>query len=249
MEMLINYILKGIFLPPGGFIFLLIAGLLLLRKFRRTATGLLSVTVIAMYITSTSVFADWLTRKLETYPALDQQTIINSGADAIVVLGAGRYPGAPEYGGDTVSGKALDRLRYGVRLHRITGLPMIVSGGSVFGEASPEAELMKQSLKDDFRISLVWAEGKSRNTAENAFFTKDLLDKHGVKKVFLVTHAWHMPRSVEIFQHAGVDVIPAPTKFSTNTGNKILRWLPNSFKGTRMALHEIIGRLWYRLRY
>lgn len=249
MEILFNYILKGIFLPPGGFIFLLIIGLLLLRKFRRTAAGLLSVTVIAMYITSTSVFADWLTRKLETYPALDQQTVINSGADAIVVLGGGRYADAPEYGGDTVSRFALERLRYGASLHRTTGLPMIVSGGSVFGEALSEAALMKQSLQDDFRITLVWTEDKSRNTAENAFLTKELLDKHGVKKIFLVTHAWHMPRAVEIFQRAGIDLIPAPTKFTTEKNDRLLDWLPDSFKGTRWVLHEIIGRLWYRLRY
>ncbi|MDH5594185.1 MAG: YdcF family protein [Gammaproteobacteria bacterium] len=178
---------------------------------------------------------------------------MNNKADAIVILGAGRYSGAPEYKGDTVSEPGLTRIRYGAFLHKKTGLPIITTGGTGFAKkgATSEAQLMKSSLQEDFGISSVLTEDESLNTAGNAFFTKQLLDKHGFKRVFLVTHAWHMPRSVNVFMINGIDVIPAPTAFEKtgHRGGKLLDWFPDSLENTRWALHEIIGLLWYKLRY
>ncbi|MDH5191219.1 MAG: YdcF family protein [Gammaproteobacteria bacterium] len=253
MEIFFNYILKGIFLPPGGLIFLLFIGLLLLRKNRKTGITILSVTVLTFYIISTPFFSSSLIGLLETYPALTHQQIMNNKADAIVILGAGRYSGAPEYKGDTVSEPGLTRIRYGAFLHKKTGLPIITTGGTGFAKkgATSEAQLMKSSLQEDFGISSVLTEDESLNTAGNAFFTKQLLDKHGFKRVFLVTHAWHMPRSVNVFMINGIDVIPAPTAFEKtgHRGGKLLDWFPDSLENTRWALHEIIGLLWYKLRY
>lgn len=253
MEIFFNYILKGIFLPPGGFIFLLFFGLFLLRKKRKTGITILSLTLITFYIVSTPVFSTYLIGLLETWPALTDQQIATEKADAIVVLGAGRYSNAPEYQGDTISEYGLVRIRYGAFLHKKTGLPVITTGGTGFATAgSPsEAQLMKQSLQNDFGITHVLTEDKSLNTAGNAHFTRQLLDKHDFKRVYLVTHAWHMPRAVDVFKKNGVDVIPAPTGFEKTgaPGETLLDWFPGSLENTRWALHEMIGRLWYKLRY
>ena len=61
-------------------------------------------------------------------------------AGAIVVLGGGRYDEAPEYGDDTISLAGLRRVRYAAVLQRRTGLPVLVSGGSVYAEPLPESE-------------------------------------------------------------------------------------------------------------
>ena len=52
---------------------------------------------------------------------------------AIVILGGGVRRHAAEYGGDTLGQLTLERVRYGARVARLTGLPVLVSGGSVFG--------------------------------------------------------------------------------------------------------------------
>ena len=253
MEIFFNYLLKGVFLPPGGFVLLFFIGLVLLCKKRKTGITLLSITLVAFYVVSTPVFSTYLIGQLENYPALNDKQIISEAADAIVVLGAGRYGDAPEYNGDTVSEPGLVRIRYGAFLHKKTGLPIITTGGTGFANAGApsEAQLMKHSLQEDFGISNVLTENESLNTAENARFSKKLLDKHNFKRVYLVTHAWHMPRSVAIFEANGINVIPAPTGFEkTGTvGEKLLDWLPSSLGNTRWALHEMIGLLWYKLRY
>lgn len=254
MEMLINYTLKALVLPPGGPIFVMLLGLLLLRRTRRAGVTLLSLGLALLYVFSMPAFSRALLAQLQTYPALDAARITAASAGAIVVLGGGRYPAAPEYGGDTVSDTALVRLRYGAYLQRRTGLPVVVTGGSVFGEAVAEARLMGQVLANAFRIDAVWEERASRNTAENAFLTKALLEPKGIRRVYLVTDATHMPRAVEMFRRAGLEVIPAPTAFATGADDGrtgILDWLPSSgaLSGTRFAFHEFIGRLWYRIRY
>ena len=252
MEILVTRSIESFLLPPGGVIVLLIIGLLLIRRYWYGATIAVGLALLGLYTLSLPVTADKLVRSLETYPALQAQAIQHSPAQAIVVLGAGRYPGAPEYGGDTVSSGGLERLRYAAHLHRLTGLPLVVTGGSPMGEALSEAVLMRDSLINDFHITEVWVEGQSRTTAENAFFTKSLLDTKGIQHIFLVTHAWHMARAVSIFKQAGLQVTPAPSIFATgHSSSDLLDWLPSApaLQTSSMALHENLGQLWYRIRH
>lgn len=253
MGILITRSLETLLFPPAGIIVLLVMGLLLIRRHRRSAASLITLALLGLYVLSLPLTASRLMRSLEIYPALQAQDLKNSAAQAIVVLGAGRYAGAPEYGGDTVSTGGLERLRYAVHLHKLTGLPLLVSGGSPFGEPVPEAALMKESLVSDFQITDVWVEDQSRTTAENAFFTKALLENKGIHHVYLVTHAWHMPRAVRIFEQAGLTVIAAPTLFSSAGGSQagLLNWLPGAeaLSHSCTALHEMAGMMWYRLRH
>jgi len=54
-------------------------------------------------------------------------------------------------------------------------------------------------------------ENDSENTAENAFYSAEILREKNIKTIILVTSAMHMPRSVALFEAQGLNVIPAPT--------------------------------------
>lgn len=174
------------------------------------------------------------------------------GVQAIVILGGGRSPDAPEYGGDTVSEYTLERLRYGARLARLTGLPILVSGGSVFGEEQSEAALMQQTLERDFGVKVKWVEGASRTTLENAQRTKALLTEAGIRRVYLVTHAWHMARAQWAFVETGLDAVPAPMGFTSVAKSDLtpLGYLPTSggLQSSALALRERIGFYWYKTK-
>ncbi|HSM98747.1 MAG TPA: ElyC/SanA/YdcF family protein, partial [Gallionella sp.] len=68
--------------------------------------------------------------------------------------------------------------------------------------------------------------------------------------IYLVTHAWHMPRSAEIFRRAGFEVVEAPTAYTTRYRTDLLSFLPQagSLYGSRIFMHEVIGLLWYRVK-
>lgn len=242
--------LEYLILPPGGLIILGLLGMFLWQRLLgRLLTGF---SLFALYLLCTPYMAAQLMQGLEDHPALSLKAARHSGAQAVVVLGGGRYEGAPEYGGDTVGRGLLERIRYAAHLARHTGLPVIPSGGSPFEEGPPEAWLARQVLEEEFQVRVAAVEDRSRTTHENARYTKELLEQRGIQRVLLVTHAWHMPRSMEVFRQAGVNAIAAPTYFEyrADTGNSILDWLPSTdgLQLSRIALHEYVGMLWYHIR-
>lgn len=167
---------------------------------------------------------------------------------AIVVLGARRYPEAPEYDfHDTVGPLGLERLRYAATLQRKTGVPILVSGGAPGGENTAEADFMKTVLTEDFHASVKWVERASRNTLENARFSQPILSAAGVKHVYLVTTAWHMRRALRAFEVAGIQVTPAPTGFQNLTRAEQERaYLPSAWGMhlTNLALRERLAYSW-----
>jgi len=76
------------------------------------------------------------------------------------------------------------------------------------------------------------------------------LQKAGIKKIYLVTHAWHMPRSADVFRRAGFEVVEAPAAFTTRYRVDLLAFLPRaeSLRDSKIFVHEVIGLLWYRVR-
>lgn len=253
MELIVVKVVAALVLPPGANIVLVIAALLLWPRARVLAGLLISVSFISLVLLSTPRFADALYEGLETY----EPRLPGAGAadtiGAIVVLGGGSSGNAPEYGGETISHGTLVRVRYAAKLQRETGLPILVSGGSVFGGTTPEAVLMGNALEDDFNAQVRWLEQRSRTTAENAKFTAAMLTGEGITAILLVTHALHMPRSVEVFERQGIRVYPAPTgfRYGVRKNAGLLDWLPSAgaLEKSQTALHEYLGRLWYAIRY
>lgn len=239
--------------PPGVVVVLAVLGLVLQIRRRSLGALLLWASVVLLLVMSMLITGNALLRGLEKsvvpLPPIDE--VRADGVDAIVVLGGGRAADQPQYGGDTVNRLALERLRYAARLQRATGLPILVSGGSVFGSRTPEAELMRQTLARDFQVSVDWIEDRSRNTMENAAYSRSILEAAGKKRIWLVTDAWHMPRAYWAFRRAGIDAVMAPTGFTPAAGDTLLDYLPSGEGLFRsgLALHERLGLFWYRLRY
>jgi len=253
MEVIIGKILATVTLPPGLNLTLALFGLLLRWRFYRTGTMLIFASFILLYIFSIPLFSTNLIRALQPDAALDVSTLTNSTAKVIVVLGGGRYPDAPEYREDTVSIETLARIRYGAYLQRKTKLPILFTGGNVYGgERVAEAVLMKKTLEESFIGVAHWVEDKSRTTYENASYTREMLAKEGIDEIVLVTHAYHMQRSIEAFEQSGFKVVPAPMGFvMPDTRPLIFQFLPdaNALRNTATVFHEGIGRFWYYLRY
>lgn len=256
MELVFTRLIEALLLPPGGLLLLWLIGLLLLL-WRRAGLGvsLLWLGCLGGYAMSTPLGAEALLRPLEDkYPPLTSNMISDADAGAIVVLAGGLYRVAPEFNGDdTVGDETLVRLRYAAHLHRMTRLPVVVSGGVIANESRSLAVAMAAVLRDEFGVTDVWLEAQSRTTAENAAFTKEVLAGKQVDRVFLVTHAAHMPRSVAVFRHVGLDIVPAPTRFYSrdpdHTAWRSMVPSAGSFELTRAALHEWIGQAWYALRH
>lgn len=153
----------------------------------------------------------------------------------------------------TVNSRTLERLRYAATLGRKTGLPILVSGGQVFKRNEPpESVLMAGVLEKEFNIAVRWQEGRSRNTAENALYSRILLQALNIDRIVLVTHAFHMSRALTEFKRVGFDVQPAPTGYlSTEENLSLLSFIPSAQALTvsSFVFHEYLGLLWYRLRY
>ena len=250
---LLQTLIQTLILPPGGPLLLAVVGLLVVRWRPLLGRAALVTGIVTLWLFSTPLIAYTLIDALQgQYPAIEPADVTG---DRIVVMGAGRNPDAPEYGHRDVPSKyALERLRYGVYLVRETGGQLILTGGRVYAhEEESEAMIAARLLAQDYNIGVVQLEEHSRNTCENALNTKRILELDGVSSVTVVTHAWHMPRSMWCFARAGIPAQAAPTAFVTPHGNEsgVFSVLPSAraLAHSRKAMHEVVGMLWYRVVY
>ncbi|ACM23270.1 Putative uncharacterized protein [Thermotoga neapolitana DSM 4359] len=228
----------GAFLVTPG-IFILI--LLLSAVFSRKGRWLFVLLATFLYV-------------LSSYPAeflflrpLEEDLIVPDGLPqngVIVILGGGVERNTKT--GDSLSDSTLRRILTGFQVHRKTGLPILVTGGSLSG-LEPEAIIMKEYL-----VSLgvpeknVLVENRSRNTYENAFFTKNLI---GDVPIVLVTDSIHMRRALYTFKKFFSEVVPYPAGCYFGTP-EFVDFLPSatSFYLNSRAIYEWIGLVWYNLR-
>jgi uncharacterized SAM-binding protein YcdF (DUF218 family) len=254
MELLIVKILSALVLPPGGNIVLAVAALALWRRLRLLAVILMSISLVTLYAFSTPRLSDLLFESVESFHPRLPGAALAKNVGAIVVLAGGRNTNAPEYGGETVSYPSLVRLRYAARLQRETGLPLLVSGGRVYEIAvTSESALIKDVLETELNARVRWLEEQSRTTAENASYSAELLRNEKITAIVLVTDASHMSRAVKAFENQGMEVHAAPTGHRGGQGGHagVIDWLPSSkaLDKSRIALHELLGRVWYAVRY
>jgi uncharacterized SAM-binding protein YcdF (DUF218 family) len=235
-------------LPPLSLVILLVAGLTVHRRHPRLAMSLILLSTTALYTLSTPWVGGLLQKSLEiSTPVAPSQSL---AADAIVVLGGGRRHDAAEYGSDTLNGLSLERLRYAAFLHRSSDLPILVTGGRPGGGAMSEGRIMQHILQSEYGISPQWVEDASLTTWDNARLSAVLLHRSGVRRIVLVTHAWHLRRAAPLFEAQGLSVIPAGIQFSSTRLDSVLDVLPTpaGLRDSTFALHEWLGILWYKLR-
>lgn len=253
MERAITDTLQLLLFPPGLFFTLGPFIWWVVKRYPTIRAKILWTTVAVAYVASCKGTGMLLLTALESYPATTPNQLIQQGVQAIVVLTGGMYTG-PEYGKPTTGGDSLPRLNYAVYLHRQTNLPIVIVGGKT-NEKQPVslARAMADTLRDEYAITQTILEERSRTTAEHALYLPPILADHGLHRVAVVTHAWHIPRAIEIFHRGGIDAVAAPTQFTF--GKSYGSWIyyilpsPDGMNVLDTALHEWAGRLWYRLRY
>jgi uncharacterized SAM-binding protein YcdF (DUF218 family) len=243
-RLLLTNFIAAFLLPPLNALAVLILGLVIQKRSPRLAKALILISVVLLWLLATPLVGGALKRSLEGSPV---SLVTMKQAQAIVVLGGGRDVDSPEYGEDTVGAATLLRLRFAVKLHRDTGLPLLVSGGKPDGGKLSEAETMRKVLTSEFNVPVRWLEEVSVNTNENARLSATLLKRDGIDSVLVVTQAWHMPRALNSFSKAGINAIPAPTSFRRNTFS-LLDLLPLGYEDSRQSMHEYLGLIWYQLR-
>jgi uncharacterized SAM-binding protein YcdF (DUF218 family) len=250
--MLISTAVRVLALPPFNLLVLIGIGLLWSRRKPRAGRLLATGALLLLILLCIPIVSNLLVRPLEnlTTPLASPE---NARAQAIVVLSGDEIPHAPEYGGANIPDYiGLARLRYAARLQHETGLPILVSGGTLTGESVDDSfgAAMASALREDFRTPVKWVEGQSENTAENALYSAKMLKLDGVQRVLLVTDAMHMPRAQLAFAQAGLETVAAPTMFFSLQQLKLESFLPSTegLRRSHYALYEWLGLIWYKSR-
>jgi uncharacterized SAM-binding protein YcdF (DUF218 family) len=148
---------------------------------------------------------------------------------------------------------AAERLTESLLLaRRLPSAKVIFAGGdgSILGAGSGFSSAVGDFLEEaGVARDRIILEGRSRNTFENAVFTRDLLQPKPGQHWLLVTSASHMPRAVGTFRQAGLDVIPWPVDYraSPNGYFKPFESLTVGLERTEGSLREWMGLAAYRV--
>lgn len=153
-----------------------------------------------------------------------------------------------------ISGQeAVERIITVAKLYNKNPKPIYITGGKVLEKAVSESSVYKKELIDlGIPEKDIILEEDSRNTKENAIYTKKLMKKNEHKRGILVTSAIHMKRSMEVFKDDEIIFYPFPCNFYGITKNRgIQSYIPNylNLKNFNSTLWEYFGIIYYRLRY
>jgi uncharacterized SAM-binding protein YcdF (DUF218 family) len=221
-----------LFMPLSLVLVFLLAGIIMLLFTRKqiAARIFLITGCLLLLIFSYGFLLYWPLEKLESeYPPFD---IRSSGRDCrwIVVLA-----------GD--QDESVVRLVEGVRIHRaIYGSKLIVSGGRIFNPVSAAEKMAHMAMGLGVHPEDIVLEDLSKDTKDEARIIRDMVRQD---PFVLVTSAYHMPRSMALFQAQGLNPVPAPTQYFTSGDNNPNPWMffPNAGNvyTAEIVVHEILG--------
>ena len=219
--------------PLGSAVLLwLFSGLLWAMLRRGLAWGAAALGAIWLAVWSLPVVSHALAAHLESrYAYVTPATA--STAEAIVLLGGGVLPATVDHPRPAPR-NASDRVWHVARLFKAGRAPIVVvsGGGSREIFTTTEASAMRELLLElGLPAGAVLLEDRSRNTRENAAYTAELLRARGMRRILLVTSAWHMARAEPLFVAQGLEVIPAPADFLARDLSRRpwwQRWLPDA---------------------
>jgi uncharacterized SAM-binding protein YcdF (DUF218 family) len=246
--------LAGFFSLPANLLMAIgIAGLVLLcTRFRQLASWLLVTSVVFIAIAGWSPLGNVLILPLEQrFPPFDPS---RGAPDGIVVLGGAIAPAVSAARGVVALNEAAERLTVTAELaHRYPKARIVFSGGSnaLLSDPIAEAPFAVDELEAlGVARSRITAEEQSRNTIENAVFSRLVAQPKPGERWLLVTSAYHMPRAVAAFRAAGFPVEAYPVDWRTRGPIDALvpfDSLSDGLARTDAAVHEWVGLLVYRL--
>jgi uncharacterized SAM-binding protein YcdF (DUF218 family) len=253
MFFLLSKILGFVSLPSNLLIEIGILGLLLLfTPYRRIASWLVVTSIVLTAVVGWSPLGNILILPLEQrFPPWDAS---RGPPDGIVVLGGAITPDISAARGAVALNEAAERITAAAALaRRYPNARIIYSGGSnaVLGEQIAEAPFAVRELEAlGVAHDRITAEEQSRNTVENAVFSRLLAQPKPGERWLLITSAYHMPRAVAAFRAAGFAVEAYPVDWRTRGPIDAARPFGSLSEGLRRtdeAAHEWIGLLGYRL--
>lgn len=240
-------------MPPVPWLLLAAWGGWRLKHQRRGGGVLLAAALGLLWLSSTEAFGELLIRAMGKPPVLTPAAVDRlrgQAAGAVLVLGGGVRREVPELGDAGLADITAQRLAYGVWLARRSGWPLAFSGGIGWTArrlTQPEATVVARVAAQDYQLPLTWAEGRSRDTRENAQQIMPLLAKAGVRDILLVTHDAHMKRSLRAFNEAaaalGMQVTPAPVGLLADGLGSFSDWCPSTagFERVRYVVYETLA--------
>ena len=179
-----------------------------------------------------------------------------AAVDGIIVLGGSIDPTLSARRGMPIIRGAADRITAMVVLaRRHPEARVIFTGGSGDPLApddreAPQVKALLTAMGVD--TGAVTFEEHSRNTRENALYSKELMRPQPGETWVLVTSAMHMPRAVGAFRAVGWPVVAYPVDYATDGGGSIsgvLRFnVTAGLGGLQAVAHEMLGLAWYRLQ-
>lgn len=209
--------------------------------------------IFGLVLPSLPIVGDMLLVELET--AVASPPIAEfPNADAIVVLGGSAAPALKPRNEAEESGGA--RMLKAARLFKAGKAPLVfTSGGGDYlddnGVERAEADDMADVLVAmGVTSTAVIRQRRSRTTYEDAVLTAEMMRERGVKKVLLVTSAFHQRRASALFRKHGFEVISAPSGFLAAGNPFTLDKLipsPQGLSRTTLAVKEYVGFIAYRL--
>jgi uncharacterized SAM-binding protein YcdF (DUF218 family) len=244
----------GFFAVPSNlFISIGIAGLILLcTRFTRLASWLVVTSLVLVAVVGLSPLGNVLLLSLEQrFPRWDAS---HGPPDGIVVLGGAIWPEVSEARGVVKLDDAAERITATVELaRRYPNARIVYTGGSaaLVSDHIPEAPFAVRELEAlGVSHDRITAEEQSRNTVENAVFSRLIANPKPGERWLLVTSAYHMPRAIGVFRAVRFPVEAYPVDWHTRGPEDVLR-LPSSLSDglgrTDLAVHEWVGLVAYRL--
>lgn len=244
----------GIALLPANFLIGigLLGAILLATPLASVGRKLMVAAVVLVAVCGFSPLGDLLLHLLEArFPPWDPA---RGAPDGIVVLGGAIDADLSASHGTVVFTRAADRVVEAAALARqYPKARIIYSGGSAnlidgdAREADYAAAIFERLGIAKDRLIM---ERRSRNTMENAEFSKELAAPKNGERWLLVTSAFHMPRSVGIFRKVEFPVEPCPVDWRTGRSGDLLEFQPFALDGlerTEIAVREYLGLVAYRI--
>lgn len=245
----VKSLIVSLLMPPANLVLVCLAGLVLGRFHPRAGRivvilGIVGLFILAMPLTGALLFA-----ALNEGLPLTASRTDPPGAIVILTGDEGHGDGIiPQIA--SVGPLSLERLRAAATLYRRVGLPILVTGGSLHPGEEPLAAILARSLAEDFGVPVRWLETGSHTTWRSAENTAAVLDAAGIKSVYLVTHGWHMRRSLIAFSRFGVRATAVPVRLDRPPSGEFADFVPTTFGWltSYYGLHEWIGCAYYALR-
>src|SRR5271170_2858473 len=251
------FILSKIFgflaLPSNLVMVIGLVGLVLLcTRYARLASWLIVTSLVLLAVAGLSPLGNILILPLEQrFPAWDAS---RGPPDGVVMLGGAISPNVSAARGGVALNEAAERLTATAELaRRYPDARIILSGGSntlIFDEEIEAVFAVRQLEALGVAHERMTAEEQSRNTIENAVFSRLIANPKPGERWLLVTSASHMPRAIAAFRAAGFPIEAYPVDWRTRGPMDAIvpfSSLAGGLQRTDTAVHEWIGLISYRL--